>query len=108
MLTVQRLQPSLFSPISCSSWLAHCEGSKKTRVLNIDGGGTTGIVVGASLIYLEDQILKTGDSKARIIDFFSGLLSLSLHTTRLSPIAVVRLLPSMDFDLVFGLHDCAF
>lgn len=51
-------------------WLHHCEG-KKTRVLSIDGGGTTGIVASAALVHLEDQIHeKTGDSNARIADFF--------------------------------------
>ncbi|OMO77684.1 Patatin/Phospholipase A2-related protein [Corchorus capsularis] len=52
-------------------WLSHCETTKKIRILSIDGGGTTGIVAGASLIHLEDQIrLKTGDPHARIADFF--------------------------------------
>ncbi|XP_062145165.1 probable inactive patatin-like protein 9 [Alnus glutinosa] len=52
-------------------WLSHCENTKKTRILSIDGGGTTTIVVGSALIHLEDQIrLKTGDSRARIADFF--------------------------------------
>lgn len=52
-------------------WLSHCETTKKTRILSIDGGGTTGIVSGAALIHLEDQIrLKTGDSHAQITDFF--------------------------------------
>lgn len=44
---------------------------KKTRVLSIDGGGTTGIVAGECLIHLEEQIrAKSGDSNARITDFF--------------------------------------
>ncbi|KAL4602979.1 hypothetical protein ACB092_10G092700 [Castanea dentata] len=52
-------------------WLSHCETTKKTRILSIDGGGTTGIVAGAALLHLEDQIrLKTGDPHARIADFF--------------------------------------
>ncbi|KAK9945300.1 hypothetical protein M0R45_010822 [Rubus argutus] len=52
-------------------WLSHCEAGRKTRILSIDGGGTTGIVAGASLIHLEDQIrLKTGDPHAQIADFF--------------------------------------
>ncbi|GMI69363.1 PATATIN-like protein 9 [Hibiscus trionum] len=52
-------------------WLSHCEPTKKTRILSIDGGGTTGIVAGAGLIHLEDQIrLKTGDPHAQISDFF--------------------------------------
>ncbi|KHG19901.1 Patatin-16 [Gossypium arboreum] len=53
-------------------WLSHCEKSvKKIRILSIDGGGTTGIVAGAALIHLEDQIrLKTSDAHAQIADFF--------------------------------------
>ncbi|XP_022759728.1 probable inactive patatin-like protein 9 [Durio zibethinus] len=52
-------------------WLSHCETTKQIRILSIDGGGTTGIVAGASLIHLEDQIrLKTGDPNAQIVDFF--------------------------------------
>ncbi|XP_062021611.1 probable inactive patatin-like protein 9 [Rosa rugosa] len=52
-------------------WLSHCEASKKTRILSIDGGGTTGIVAGQALIHLEDQIrLKTRDPHAQIADFF--------------------------------------
>ncbi|KFK35458.1 hypothetical protein AALP_AA5G286700 [Arabis alpina] len=52
-------------------WLSHCDTTRKTRVLSIDGGGTTGIVAGASILHLEDQIrLQTGDPHARISDFF--------------------------------------
>ncbi|XP_021280338.1 probable inactive patatin-like protein 9 [Herrania umbratica] len=52
-------------------WLSHCETTKKIRILCIDGGGTTGIVSGAALIHLEEQIrLKTGDPHAQIADFF--------------------------------------
>ncbi|PIN18245.1 Ca2+-independent phospholipase A2 [Handroanthus impetiginosus] len=59
----------IFSKLE-KKWLHHCDG-KKTRVLSIDGGGTTGIVASAALIHLEDQIQeKTGNSNARIADFF--------------------------------------
>ncbi|KAK4762943.1 hypothetical protein SAY87_013568 [Trapa incisa] len=52
-------------------WLSHCESSRKTRVLSIDGGGTTCIVAAAALIYLEDQIrLRAGDPHANVVDFF--------------------------------------
>ncbi|KAL3647879.1 hypothetical protein CASFOL_008847 [Castilleja foliolosa] len=45
---------------------AHVTGDQ-----GIDGGGTTVTVAGAALVHLEDQIQeKTGDSKARISDFF--------------------------------------
>ncbi|KAL3648835.1 hypothetical protein CASFOL_005238 [Castilleja foliolosa] len=51
-------------------WLYHYEG-KKTRVLSIDGGGTTAAVAGTALVHLEDQIqAKTGNTNARIADFF--------------------------------------
>ncbi|XP_057472368.1 probable inactive patatin-like protein 9 [Actinidia eriantha] len=59
----------IFSKLE-QKWLYQCEG-KKTRVLSIDGGGTTGIVAGAALVHLEDQIrAKSGDSNSRIVDFF--------------------------------------
>ncbi|KAJ0255017.1 inactive patatin-like protein 9 [Hirschfeldia incana] len=52
-------------------WLSHCDTTRKTRILSIDGGGTTAIVAGASIIHLEDQIrLQTGDPHAQISDFF--------------------------------------
>ncbi|KAE8727620.1 putative inactive patatin-like protein 9 [Hibiscus syriacus] len=52
-------------------WLSHYETARKIRILSIDGGGTTGIVAGAALIHLEDQIrIKTSDAHARIADFF--------------------------------------
>ncbi|CAN4101214.1 unnamed protein product [Withania somnifera] len=59
----------IFSKLE-QKWLYQYEG-KKTRILSIDGGGTTGIVCGAGLIHLEDQICsKTGDPHARISDYF--------------------------------------
>jgi hypothetical protein len=46
-------------------WLPHCENTKKTRILSIDGDGTTTIVSGSALIHLENQIrLKTGDANS--------------------------------------------
>ncbi|XP_009773365.1 putative inactive patatin-like protein 9 [Nicotiana tabacum] len=59
----------IFSKLE-QKWLYHYEG-KKTRILSIDGGGTAGIVSGAALIHLENQICaKTGDPHVRIPDFF--------------------------------------
>ncbi|MCD9558856.1 putative inactive patatin-like protein 9 [Datura stramonium] len=59
----------IFSKLE-QKWLYQHEG-KKTRILSIDGGGTTGIVCGAGLIHLEDQICsKIGDPHARISDYF--------------------------------------
>ena len=52
-------------------WLSHCDTTRKTRILSIDGGGTTAIAAGASIVHLEDQIrLQTGDPHAQISDFF--------------------------------------
>ncbi|KAA8543239.1 hypothetical protein F0562_021266 [Nyssa sinensis] len=68
-MELSKVTLEIFSKLE-QKWLSHCEG-KKTRVLSIDGGGTTGIVAGAALIHLEDQIrAKTGDSHSRIADFF--------------------------------------
>lgn len=68
-MELSKVTLEIFSKLE-QKWLYHCEG-KKTRVLSIDGGGTTGIVAGAALVHLEDQIqAKTADSNARIADFF--------------------------------------
>ncbi|KAJ4846434.1 putative inactive patatin-like protein 9 [Turnera subulata] len=70
-MDLSKVTLEIFSKLE-QQWLSHCENiAKKTRVLSIDGGGTTGIVSGAALIHLEDQIrLKIGDPNARIADFF--------------------------------------
>ncbi|GJR92848.1 probable inactive patatin-like protein 9 [Tanacetum coccineum] len=69
-MEVSRVTLEIFSSLE-KKWLAHCENNKKTCILSIDGGGTTAIVAGASLIQLEEQIqAKTGDSNSRITDFF--------------------------------------
>lgn len=69
-MELSKVTLEIFSKLE-QKWLSHCEHTKKTRILSIDGGGTTGIVSGASLIRLEDQIrLNTGDPQARIADFF--------------------------------------
>ncbi|CAH9111589.1 unnamed protein product [Cuscuta epithymum] len=66
---LSKMTMDIFSKLE-QKWLYHCEG-KKTRILSIDGGGTTGIVAGAALVHLEDQIrAKTGDPDAPIADFF--------------------------------------
>ncbi|KAL6990476.1 putative inactive patatin-like protein 9 [Sarracenia purpurea var. burkii] len=68
-MELSKMTLEIFSKLE-QKWLYHCE-DKKTRILSIDGGGTTGNVAGAALIHLEDQIRsKTGDSNSRIIDFF--------------------------------------
>ncbi|KAL4588170.1 hypothetical protein LXL04_001051 [Taraxacum kok-saghyz] len=69
-MEISKVTLEIFSKLE-KQWLSRSEGSKKTRVLSIDGGGTTCIPSGAALIHLEDQIqVKTGDSKSRIVDFF--------------------------------------
>ncbi|KAK3193793.1 hypothetical protein Dsin_025103 [Dipteronia sinensis] len=69
-MELSKVTLEIFSKLE-QKWLSHCETTRKTRVLSIDGGGTTGIVAGTALIHLEDQIrLKTGDPLARIVDFF--------------------------------------
>ncbi|XAR61201.1 hypothetical protein NMG60_11034836 [Bertholletia excelsa] len=68
-MELSQMTLEIFSKLE-QKWLYHCDG-KKTRILSIDGGGTTGIVAGAALVHLEDQIrAKTGDSNSRIVDFF--------------------------------------
>lgn len=68
-MEISKATLEIFSKLE-QKWLYHIEG-KKTRILSIDGGGTTGIVAAAALILLEDQIrAKTGDSNSRIADFF--------------------------------------
>ncbi|KAL6499512.1 putative inactive patatin-like protein 9 [Orobanche gracilis] len=68
-MELSKVTLEIFSKLE-QKWLYHCEG-KKTRVLSIDGGGTTGAVAGSALVHLEDQIqAKTGDSNARIAEFF--------------------------------------
>ncbi|CAI9288589.1 unnamed protein product [Lactuca saligna] len=69
-MEISKVTLEIFSKLE-QQWLSQRETSKKTRVLSIDGGGTTGIPSAAALIYLEDQIqAKTGNPGSRIIDFF--------------------------------------
>ncbi|KAK6937533.1 Patatin-like phospholipase domain [Dillenia turbinata] len=68
-MELSKLTLEIYSRLE-QKWLSHCE-SKKTRVLTIDGGGTSAIVSGAALIHLEHQIQAvTADSNARIADYF--------------------------------------
>ncbi|KVI03946.1 probable inactive patatin-like protein 9 [Cynara cardunculus var. scolymus] len=69
-MEISKVTLEIFSKLE-QQWLTQREGGRKTRVLSIDGGGTTGISSGAALIHLEHQIqLKTGNSDSRIVDFF--------------------------------------
>ncbi|KAE8729873.1 putative inactive patatin-like protein 9 [Hibiscus syriacus] len=70
-MELSRVTLEIFTKLE-QKWLSHYETTKKIRILSIDGGGTTGIVAGAALIHLEDQIrLKTSDAHAQIADFFN-------------------------------------
>ncbi|XP_051143373.1 probable inactive patatin-like protein 9 [Andrographis paniculata] len=71
-MELNKVTMEIFSRLE-QKWLHlhHCEGKIKTRVLTIDGGGTTCVIAGAALVHLEHQIqAKTGDSNARIAHFF--------------------------------------
>ncbi|KAJ4955670.1 hypothetical protein NE237_012453 [Protea cynaroides] len=71
-MELSKITSEIFSRLE-QKWLSHCE-EKKTRILSIDGGGTKGLIAGAALIHIEDQIqVKTGDSQSRIADFFDIL-----------------------------------
>ncbi|KAK4720279.1 hypothetical protein R3W88_018617 [Solanum pinnatisectum] len=68
-MELDKVTMEIFSKLE-QKWLYQYE-QKKTRILTIDGGGTTGIVCGAGLIHLEDQICsKTGDPHAGVSDYF--------------------------------------
>ncbi|KAK7270269.1 hypothetical protein RIF29_23289 [Crotalaria pallida] len=69
-MELSKVTLEIFSKLE-QKWLSHCKGTNKTRILSIDGGGTTAIVAGAALIHLEDQIrLQTSDPHAQIADYF--------------------------------------
>ncbi|KAI4301255.1 hypothetical protein L6164_034549 [Bauhinia variegata] len=69
-MELSKVTLEIFSKLE-QKWLSHCQTSKKTRILSIDGGGTTGIVAGAALVRLQEQIrLQTSDPNSQIADFF--------------------------------------
>ncbi|KAG2402820.1 inactive patatin-like protein [Vigna angularis] len=69
-MELSKLTLEIFSKLE-HKWLSHCKPNHKTRILSIDGGGTTAIVAGQALIHLEDQIrLRTSDPQAQLADFF--------------------------------------
>ena len=69
-MELSKLTLEIFSKLE-QQWLSHYEASTKTRILSIDGGGTTAIVAGASLVHLEDQIrAQTSDPHTQIADYF--------------------------------------
>ncbi|XP_010277699.1 PREDICTED: probable inactive patatin-like protein 9 [Nelumbo nucifera] len=71
-MELSKMTLEIFSKLE-QKWLSHCE-DKKTRILSIDGGGTKGLIAGAALIHLEEQIQsRTGDPQSRIVDFFDVL-----------------------------------
>ncbi|KAL2489726.1 putative inactive patatin-like protein 9 [Forsythia ovata] len=78
-MDLNKVTLEIFSKLE-QKWLYHYEG-KKTWVLSIDGGGTTGIVASASLVHIESQIqTKTSDSHVRIVDFFDIIASTGIDT----------------------------
>eukprot|EP00256_Glycine_max_P058666 XP_014626869.1 probable inactive patatin-like protein 9 [Glycine max] len=69
-MELSKVTLEIFSKLE-QQWLSHYEASTKTRILSIDGGGTTAIVAGASLVHLEDQIrAQTSDPHTQIADYF--------------------------------------
>lgn len=77
-LPLSKVTLEIFSKLE-QKWLYHnnysSDMSRRTRILTIDGGGSTGIVSGAALIHLENQIqTRTNDPHARISDFFDILV----------------------------------
>lgn len=69
-MELSKVTLEIFSKLE-QQWLSHYEAATKTRILSIDGGGTTSIVAGSTLIHLEDQIrAQTSDPHAQIADFF--------------------------------------
>ncbi|XP_027352849.1 probable inactive patatin-like protein 9 [Abrus precatorius] len=69
-MELSKVTLEIFSKLE-QQWLSHYEATTKTRILSIDGGGTTAIVAGAALIHLEDQIrVQTSDPDAQIADYF--------------------------------------
>ncbi|ESW34423.1 hypothetical protein PHAVU_001G151400 [Phaseolus vulgaris] len=69
-MELSKVTLEIFSKLE-QQWLSHYEATSKTRILSIDGGGTTAIVSGAALVHLEDQIrAQTSDPHAQIADYF--------------------------------------
>ncbi|KAK7285351.1 hypothetical protein RJT34_20120 [Clitoria ternatea] len=69
-MELSKVTLEIFSKLE-QQWLSHYEATTKTRILSIDGGGTTAIVAGAALIHLENQIrAQTSDPHAQIADYF--------------------------------------
>ncbi|KAL9228558.1 hypothetical protein vseg_004122 [Gypsophila vaccaria] len=73
-MELTKITMEIFSKLE-QQWLSSksplISDTKKSRILSIDGGGTSVAVAGAFLVHLEETIQsKTGDSSARIIHFF--------------------------------------
>ncbi|KAJ0620981.1 putative patatin-like phospholipase domain, Acyl transferase/acyl hydrolase/lysophospholipase [Helianthus annuus] len=70
-MELSKVTLEIFSKLEQQWLLSHHQHHTKTRILTIDGGGTSAIPSGPALIHLEHQIqLKTGNSNSRIIDSF--------------------------------------
>ncbi|XP_057534127.1 probable inactive patatin-like protein 9 [Amaranthus tricolor] len=74
-MELSKLTMEIFSKLE-QQWLSNNNNNsmatnKKTRILSIDGGGTSAAVALTFLVHLEEAIhLKTGDHNLRIADFF--------------------------------------
>ncbi|KAK9726974.1 hypothetical protein RND81_05G249500 [Saponaria officinalis] len=73
-MELSKITMEIFSKLE-QQWLSAqttlSNDTKKTKILTIDGGGTSVLIAGAFLIHLEESIQsKIGDSSARIVDFF--------------------------------------
>ncbi|XP_020213244.1 probable inactive patatin-like protein 9 [Cajanus cajan] len=69
-MDLSKVTLEIFSKLE-QQWLSHYEATAKTRILSIDGGGTTAIVAGAALLHLQNQIrAQTSDPHAQIADYF--------------------------------------
>ncbi|KAI9080260.1 hypothetical protein K1719_037654 [Acacia pycnantha] len=70
-MELSKVTLEIFSKLEQKWLFSRCETTSKTRILSIDGGGTTAVVAGTALVRLEDQIrLQTRDPQAQIADFF--------------------------------------
>ncbi|KAK4273119.1 hypothetical protein QN277_021580 [Acacia crassicarpa] len=70
-MELSKVTLEIFSKLEQKWLFSRCETTDKTRILSIDGGGTTAVVAGTALVRLEDQIrLQTRNPQAQIADFF--------------------------------------
>lgn len=73
-MELSKITMEIFSKLE-QQWLSAqttlTSDTKKSKILTIDGGGTSALIAGAYLIHLEETLqAKTGDSSVRVVDFF--------------------------------------